>query len=63
MPWDPFNMEKVAYVELHNLCCSSDMMMIMKSGRMRWAGHVAHIGGMRKAYKVLVRKAEENRSL
>jgi hypothetical protein len=26
---------------------------------MRWAGHVAHMGKMRNAYKILVGKPEE----
>jgi hypothetical protein len=49
-------------MELHNLYSSSDMMMIIKSGRMRWAGHVAYRRD-EKAYTVSVRKAEGNRSL
>jgi hypothetical protein len=30
----------------------------MKSGRMRWAGHAAHMGEMRYGYSVLVKKPE-----
>jgi hypothetical protein len=56
-------MENVAYVVLHNLCPSSDIIrMMIKLGRMRWAGHVAY-GRAEKACKVSVRKAEGNRSL
>jgi hypothetical protein len=29
--------------------------------RIRWAGHVAHMGGMRSAYRVLVGKPERKR--
>jgi hypothetical protein len=29
---------------------------VMKSRMMRWEGHVAHMGEMRNAYKILVRK-------
>jgi hypothetical protein len=35
--------------ELHNLSSPSIIRMI-KSRRMRWAGHVARMGEMRKAY-------------
>jgi hypothetical protein len=30
---------------------------------MRWAGHVAHAGEMRNAYKALIGKPEEGRPL
>jgi hypothetical protein len=30
---------------------------------MRWAGHVAHMGDMRNAYKILVEKLEGKRQL
>jgi hypothetical protein len=30
---------------------------------MRWAGHVAYIGKIRNAYKILIRIAEGKRSL
>jgi hypothetical protein len=33
------------------------------SRRMRWAGHVARVGGERKLYKVLVGKLEGRRPL
>jgi hypothetical protein len=32
---------------------------VNKSRRVRWNGHVAHIGDRRGAYTVLVRKCEE----
>jgi hypothetical protein len=44
--------------ELHNLYSSSDIITQVKSRRMRWVGHVAHIGEEKKVYKVLVRKPE-----
>jgi hypothetical protein len=34
--------------ELHNLYSSSNNIRQMKSSRMRWAGHVAHMGEERK---------------
>jgi hypothetical protein len=35
----------------------------MKSRRMRWAGHIAHIGEGRGAYRILVWRHEGRRSL
>jgi hypothetical protein len=49
--------------ELHNLYSSPDIIRQVKSRRMRWAGHVAHIGEERKVYKVLVGKPEGKRPL
>jgi hypothetical protein len=31
--------------------------------RMKWAGHVTHMGGMRNAYKIFIRKPEGKRPL
>jgi hypothetical protein len=47
--------------ELHNLYSSPDIIRLGKSRRMRWAGHVAHMGEERKVYKVLVGKPEGKR--
>ena len=30
--------------ELNDLYCPSDIIWVMKSGRMRWAGHVIRVG-------------------
>jgi hypothetical protein len=49
--------------ELHNLYSSPDIIRQIKSRRMRWAGHVAHMGEERKLYKVLVGKPEGKRPL
>jgi hypothetical protein len=49
--------------ELHNLHSSPDIFRQVKSRRMRWAGHVAHMGEERKVFKVLVGKTEGKRSL
>jgi hypothetical protein len=43
---------KVHNGELHNLCSSLDIIRQIKSRRMRWEGHVAHMGDGRKVYKV-----------
>jgi hypothetical protein len=51
--------------ELHNIYSSHPQISLgkSKSRRMRWAGHVAHMGEDRKVYKVLVGKAEGKRPL
>jgi hypothetical protein len=36
---------------------------MVKSRRMRWAGHVARMGKKREACRILVRKSEGKRSL
>jgi hypothetical protein len=40
--------------ELHNLSSLPIVIRIIKSGRMRWAGHVARMGEKRNAYRILV---------
>jgi hypothetical protein len=49
--------------DLHNLHCSPCIIRIIKSRRMRWAGHVACTGVKRNAYRTLVGKPEGNRPL
>jgi hypothetical protein len=49
--------------ELHNLYSSPDIIRQIKSRRMRWVGHVAHMGEKRKLYKVLVGNSEGKRPL
>jgi hypothetical protein len=49
--------------ELRNLCCSPSIITIIKSRRMRWAGHVARMGEKRDAYRILVGKPERKRPL
>jgi hypothetical protein len=44
--------------ELHDLYSSPSIIIIMKSRRMRWAGHVARMGEKRKTYSLLVIKPE-----
>jgi hypothetical protein len=43
---------------LHNLYCSPSIIRIIKSRKMRWAGHVARMGKKRNAYRILVGKPE-----
>jgi hypothetical protein len=42
--------------ELHNLYSSPSIIRMIKSRRMRWAGHVTCIGEKRNAYRILVGK-------
>jgi hypothetical protein len=44
--------------ELHNLYSSPNIIRMMKSMRMRWAGHVARMGETRNANRILVGKPE-----
>jgi hypothetical protein len=45
--------------ELHNLYCSPNIIGMMNSRRMRWAGHVAYTGEKGNAYKILVECRKE----
>ena len=45
------------------LYCSPNIVRVIKSRRMRWAGHVAHMGEERGVYRVLVGKPEGRRPL
>jgi hypothetical protein len=45
------------------MCSSPIIIRIMKSRRMRWAGHVARMGEKRNAYSLLVGKPEGSRPL
>jgi hypothetical protein len=49
--------------ELHNLCSSTSIIRMIKSRRMRWAGHVARMGEKRTAYRRLVGNPEGKRPL
>jgi hypothetical protein len=49
--------------ELNDLYSSSNNVRMIKSRRMRWAGHVVRMGEERRAYRVLVGKPERKRPL
>ena len=49
--------------ELNDLYCSPNIVWVIKSGRMRWAGHVARMGVERGVYRVLVGKPEGRKPL
>jgi hypothetical protein len=49
--------------ELHNLYASPNIIREIKSRRMRWAGHIARMGEVIYAFKILVGKHEGKRPL
>ena len=49
--------------ELNDLYSSPNIVRVIKSRRMRWAGHVARMGEERGVYRVLVGKPEGRRPL
>jgi hypothetical protein len=49
--------------ELNNLYSSPNIVRVIKSRRMRWAGHVARMGEERGVYRVLMGKPEGRRPL
>jgi hypothetical protein len=49
--------------ELHNLYSWPNIIRMIKSRRMKWAGHVALMGEKRNAYRILVGKPEGKRPL
>jgi hypothetical protein len=46
---------------LYNLYASPNIVRVINSRRMRWAGNVARMGERRDVYRVLVGKSEGNR--
>jgi hypothetical protein len=49
--------------ELYALYSSPNIIRVIKSKRLRWAGHVARMGERRGAYRALVGKPEGRRPL
>jgi hypothetical protein len=56
-------LRKLHYEELHILYSSPNIIRQIKSRRMRWVGHVAHMGEERNVYRVLMGKTEGKRPL
>jgi hypothetical protein len=56
--WRKLNNEK-----LHCLYSSPGIVRVIKARRMRWAGHVSHMGEVRGAYNILVGRLEGRRPL
>jgi hypothetical protein len=54
---------KLYNAELRILYSSSNIFMVIKSRKMRWAGHVARMGQGRGVYSVLVGRPEGKRPL
>jgi len=49
--------------ELNDLCCSSVIVRVIKSRRMKWEGRVARMGESKDVYRVLVGKPAGKRPL
>jgi hypothetical protein len=49
--------------ELHNPYSSSNIVRVIKSRKMRWAGHMARMGEGSGVYRVLVGRPEDKRPL
>jgi len=54
---------KVHNEELNDLYSSTNIVWVIKSIRMRWAGHAACMGEKRGIYRILVGKPEGKRPL
>jgi hypothetical protein len=59
----PGEWRKLHNEELNDLYSSPDIVWVIKSRRMRWVGHVAHMGERKGIYRVLVGKPEEKNHL
>jgi len=49
--------------ELNDMCSSPNIIRVIKSRRMRWAGHVAHLAQWRGVFGILLGKPEGKRQL
>jgi len=54
---------KLQNEEPNDLYCSPSTVQVIKSRRMRWAGHVAHMGEKKGIYRVLMGEPGEKRPL
>jgi hypothetical protein len=63
--WDEVTGEwrKLHNQELNDLYCSPNIVRVIKSRRIRWAGHVARMGEGEGVHSVLVGKPEGKRPL
>jgi hypothetical protein len=55
--------KKLHKEELRDLYSSPSIIRIIKSGRLRWVGHLARMGEKRNSYRLLVGKPEGKRPL
>jgi len=60
---EQWNGENYKMRELSELYSSPNIIRVIKSRRIKWAGHVAHMGESRGVYRVLVGKPEGKRPL
>ena len=56
-------MEKINNEELRDLYSLPNIVRVVKSRRMKWAGHVARMGEVRGVHRVLVGKPQVKRPL
>jgi len=59
----PVEWRRLHNEQLNDLYSSPNIVRVIKSRRMRWAGHVARMGEERGVYRALVGKPEEKRPL
>ena len=55
----PVTWRKLHFEELHDLYVSSNIIRVMKSRKMRWAGHVSCLGEKRNALGILLGKPKK----
>jgi hypothetical protein len=55
--------QKLNNEEFKDLYCSPNIVSVIKSKRMKWAGHVARMGERKGIYKILVGKPKGRRPL
>ena len=48
---------------LNDLYCSPNIVRVIKSRKMRWVGHIAHMGEVRGMHRILVGKPQGKRPL
>jgi len=56
------NWRRMHNEELQNLHSSPNIIWVIKSRGLRWAGHVACVGEMKNVYKISVGKPKRKRS-
>jgi hypothetical protein len=61
--WVKEGWKKMYSDEVHDLYCSLNIIQVIRTRMMRWAGNVSCLGERRGTYGVLVGKPEINRPL